>query len=183
MVSLASSHASAPMQVGAIRPRLRRADLSGFKVLIIDDNATNRQVLGHYLQALRVPYQSAVSADEGILKARRAAREGHAFDVVVLDYHMPYKDGMDFLRALRADQLLAATKCIVLSSMGDRQTGMDALNIDAWLSKPVRQAQLYSALAMVTGASSGWLVTSATSSRTRSIWSRWRPRRRWRPST
>jgi CheY-like chemotaxis protein len=150
-----------PMQIGTSRARSKRADLSGFNVLIVDDNTTNRLVLGHYLHALRVPYQSAASAEEGLALAMRAQQEARAFDVVVLDYHMPDKDGMDLLRTLRADPSLASTKCIVLSSIGDRQAGTEALNIDAWLSKPVRQAQLYSALAMVTGVSSGWHASAA----------------------
>jgi CheY-like chemotaxis protein/anti-sigma regulatory factor (Ser/Thr protein kinase) len=145
-----------PMQVGTSRARSRRADLSGFKVLVVDDNATNRLVLGHYLRTLHVSHQMAASAEEGLAYAVRAKQDEQPFDVVVLDYHMPDKDGMDFLRTLRADPLLVSTKCIVLSSIGDRQAGTEALNIDAWLSKPVRQAQLYSALAMVTGVSSGW---------------------------
>jgi CheY-like chemotaxis protein/HPt (histidine-containing phosphotransfer) domain-containing protein/anti-sigma regulatory factor (Ser/Thr protein kinase) len=150
-----------PMQVGTPRARSRRADLSGFKVLIVDDNATNRVVLGHYLHALRVPHQMAASADEGLAYAVRAKQDAHPFDVIVLDYHMPDKNGVDFLRTLRTDPLLGSTKCIVLSSIGDRQAGTEALNIDAWLGKPVRQAQLYSALAMVTGVSSGWNATAA----------------------
>lgn len=64
-------------------------------------------------------------------------------------------DRLAFAR-LRTDPQLAATQCVVLSSVGDRQSGIDELDIAAWLSKPVRQGQLLSGLARVTGLSSGW---------------------------
>lgn len=148
-----------PMEVMAFTPPMRRADLSAFRVLVVDDNATNRRVLGHYLQAGGVGHATAGSALEGLEMLRRAHADGRPFDVVLLDYQMPEVDGFGFLRAMRADSDIAATKCIVLSSAGDRQSGADDLGVAAWLNKPVRQSQLYSAIAMVTGISAGWNAT------------------------
>jgi two-component system, sensor histidine kinase and response regulator len=145
-----------PLSVGSAKTSPRRADLSGFLALIVDDNATNRLVLEHYLQSLRVNYRSAASAREGLNLLREAKVTGKPFDMVLLDYQMPEMDGLSFLRNLRQDDAIKDTKCLVLSSMGDRQSGVDALEISAWLNKPVRQAQLYSAVAMVAGVSAGW---------------------------
>ncbi len=152
-----------PMEIGPSTIVVRRADLGAFKLLIIDDNATNRRVLGHYLQALRIRHERASSGSEGLALAQKADADGEPFDVVVLDYQMPGMDGLAFMRALRSDPELAGTKCLVLSSVGDRQSGLEALDIAAWLSKPVRQSQLHSALAMVTGVSAGWNATAAAS--------------------
>jgi CheY-like chemotaxis protein len=96
------------------------------------------------------------SAQEGLQTLRTARVAGEPFDMVLLDYQMPEMTGLDFLRVLRSEPSLKETKCIVLSSMGDRQSGVDHLDVAAWLNKPVRQAQLYSAVAMVAGVSAGW---------------------------
>jgi two-component system, sensor histidine kinase and response regulator len=152
-----------PMQVGVAKAGIRRADLSGFKILVIDDNATNRMVVEQYLQTLRIRCSSAQSAAEGLEMTRHARATGEPFDMIVLDYQMPEVDGLGFMRALRADPKIADTKCLVLSSVGDRQADAENLDIAAWLSKPLRQGQLYSAIAMVAGVSAGWKATVASS--------------------
>jgi two-component system, sensor histidine kinase and response regulator len=158
-----------PMQVGVAKPGIRRADLSGFKVLVIDDNATNRAVVEQYLQTLRIRCRGAQSAAEGLEMTRHARASGEPFDMIVLDYQMPEVDGLGFMRALRADPKIADTKCLVLSSVGDRQADVENLDIAAWLSKPLRQGQLYSAIAMVAGVSAGWKATVAPSNVARPI--------------
>ncbi len=150
-----------PMEIGTYTTAVGRADLSAFRVLVVDDNATNRKVLEHYLQACRMRHETADSAREGLERLRRACAEGRPFDVVILDYQMPQVDGLGFLRQMRAEPQIAATKCVVLSSVGDRQADADALAVAAWLNKPVRQSQLYSAIAMITGVSAGWNVAVA----------------------
>ncbi len=150
-----------PMEIGASTNVMKHADLSAFRLLIVDDNATNRRVLEHYLQTLRVRHESAISGAQALALARKASADGEPFDVIVLDYQMPGMDGLAFMRALRSDPDVADAKCLVLSSVGDRQTGAEELDIAAWLNKPVRQSQLFSALAMVTGVSAGWNATAA----------------------
>lgn len=152
-----------PLEICASTVVMKGADLSAFKMLVVDDSDTNRQVLEHYLQALRIPHESASSAKQALALARRAYADREPFDVVVVDYQMPEMDGLAFLQALRADPDLAGTKCVVSSSVGDRQSGVEALDISAWLNKPVRQSQLVSALSMVTGVSAGWNATVAAS--------------------
>jgi two-component system, sensor histidine kinase and response regulator len=157
-----------PMQIGVSKPGIKRADLSAFKLLVVDDNATNRRVLEHYLQTLRIRHESAESAHEGLDMARRAHAAGEAYDMIVLDFQMPTMDGIGFMQVLRADPTIADTKCLILSSVGDRQQGTQHLDIAAWLSKPVRQGQLYSAIAMAAGVSAGWKATALGSNATRS---------------
>jgi CheY-like chemotaxis protein len=98
-----------------------------------------------------VLHESAASAQAGLSSARAAAQTGSPFNVVLLDYQMPEMDGMQFLKALREDQVIAKTPCVVLSSLGDRVAEADHLQVAAWLTKPVRQAQLYTMLASVSG--------------------------------
>ena len=145
-----------PLALSPQKSQPLRADLSGLSVLIVDDHATNRTVIEHYLQALRIRYLGVGSAKEGLAALRAAQAANKPFDMVLLDYQMPDMDGLGFLRTVRAESVIKDTKCIVLSSIGDRQSGADALEVASWLNKPVRQGQLYSAVAMVAGVSAGW---------------------------
>jgi CheY-like chemotaxis protein/HPt (histidine-containing phosphotransfer) domain-containing protein len=150
-----------PMRVGMAPRKQRRADLSSLGILIVDDNATNRLVLEHYLASLGIRSHSVDSALAGLQSLREAASANTPFDMVLLDYQMPDIDGVGFLQAMRGDPQIQGTKCLVLSSIGDRQGGIERLEVAAWLSKPVRQSQLYSAIAMVAGVSAGWSAVPA----------------------
>jgi signal transduction histidine kinase/DNA-binding response OmpR family regulator len=131
----------------------KRADLSKLKALIVDDNATNRRVLEHYLDACRTAYHSVASAQEGLLAARAAAARGEPFDLVLLDHQMPDLDGLYFLQQLRADPAIASLTCLVLSSLGERLPHGESYGVAAWLTKPIRQMHLYSAVATAMGVS------------------------------
>jgi len=128
--------------------------------LIVDDNPTNRCILEHYLQYQNVAYESASSARQGLQAVRAAASAGMRFDVVLLDYQMPEMDGVAFLRELRADAAIAGTPCIVLSSLGGRVAEAQPLGVAAWLTKPVRRAQLRQCLLELTSREPQELSTS-----------------------
>jgi two-component system sensor histidine kinase/response regulator len=143
--------ASADEAAGAAMPAVTSAGPRAPRVLIVDDNATNRCILEHYLEPPRARAQSVASAQAGLEAARAAAADGTPFDLVLLDYQMPDVDGMGFLRALRADAAIANTPCVVLSSLGDRAEEADALGVFAWLTKPVRKTHLESVMAQAQG--------------------------------
>ncbi|MGH8176103.1 MAG: response regulator, partial [Steroidobacter sp.] len=145
-----------PLAVSDAGSEKKRADLSGLKVLIVDDNATNRRVLEHYLKEWNVQSASSESVREGLEVALAAAAASAPFDLVLLDYHMPDADGLEFVRRMRADPRIARTHCLVLSSLGDRAPGADTLGVAAWLNKPLRRGQIHGAIAMATGLSSSW---------------------------
>jgi CheY-like chemotaxis protein/HPt (histidine-containing phosphotransfer) domain-containing protein len=140
-----------PVQVRAATPRSRPGHLQGLKALVVDDNPTNRCILEHYLEHEHATHASASSARQGLEAVRAAAAAGHPFDVVLLDYQMPEMDGVGFLRELRADPAVAATRCIVLSSLGDRVAEAEALGVSVWLTKPIRNSQLQGVLADIAG--------------------------------
>jgi len=140
-----------PLEVRSREARVHPTDLRGMKALIVDDNPTNRCILEHYLHHEGAAWVSASSAREGLNLASAAVKEGAPFDVVLLDYQMPEMDGIGFLRELRQDRAIAHTRCVVLSSLGDRVAEADSLGISAWLTKPVRRAQLQNLLAEIAG--------------------------------
>ncbi|HET9668762.1 MAG TPA: GAF domain-containing protein [Casimicrobiaceae bacterium] len=115
--------------------------LAGKRVLIVDDNATNRRVLD--LQASKWG-MLAVSAQSGDEALQRLASAG-PFDLAIVDMHMPQMDGVMLARALRAAQ--AKFPIVLASSLGRREAGDDDALFAAYLMKPIRQSQLFDTLA------------------------------------
>ncbi len=136
----------------ALPQSLAAANLQGVRVLIVDDNATNRTVLHHQVIAWGMLPQSASNGKEALEKLRAAAATT-PFEVVLLDMEMPEMDGVTLARALRADPALQSLKLVLLTSVGRiggelsaQQSGLDAV-----LVKPVRQSELYNCLVMLLG--------------------------------
>jgi len=122
--------------------------LGGKHVLIVDDNATNRETLQHQLEGWNMRVESASSGPEALGLLGSRARNDRPFDVVLLDMNMPEMDGIQLARAIRQSENLSSVPLIMLSSVSaiDAGDGRDATDIDAWLTKPVRQARLFDAL-------------------------------------
>lgn len=126
-------------------------DLSGFRVLILDDNATNRQLVHEQINCWSMPNEMAGSAAEALDHLRRATQAGRPYDLAILDMHMPEMDGMQLARTIKADPALASTRLVMLSSMHskpDRRT-LDEAGIVECLLKPVKKRQLHDMLCLV----------------------------------
>ena len=130
-----------------------RADLHGLRVLIVDDSATNRTILHHYLTAWGMHSESAEDGAQGLELLRTAAAGGEPYELAILDFRMPGMGGLELARAIEANPTLAALRLVMLTSIGQRDEGQAALQagIDAYLTKPVRQSQLFDCLATVMG--------------------------------
>jgi signal transduction histidine kinase/CheY-like chemotaxis protein len=125
--------------------------LNGRQVLVVDDNATNREILREQLQACGIRVAEAVSGDDAVALLRWQANTGAGFDVAILDYKMPGMNGLDVVRAVRADPALRDLRVMLLSSMShvDEDTDWRAQRVDACLTKPVRRKDLQSVLSRV----------------------------------
>jgi CheY-like chemotaxis protein len=124
-------------------------DLSGVRgsrVLIVDDNATNRMVVSRHLQAWGVHSEERASGPEALALLRARTGEGVPFDAAVLDLMMPGMDGLELARAIRADLSLAGISLVMLTSVHVQARDADALGVAARLTKPVRRSDLYNAL-------------------------------------
>ncbi len=121
--------------------------LSGRSVLIVDDHATNREILAHQLQGWSMHCAGAASGHDALQSLDRMGSE--RCDLVILDLHMPGMDGFEVARAIRADPRHATLPLIMLSSVsvGADDPERQAAPIDCYLTKPVRQADLYDAIA------------------------------------
>ncbi len=122
--------------------------IASLRVLVVDDNATNRRILREHLQSWGCSVHEASDGQEALHLLASAAV--HPFDVVVLDYQMPNMHGVEVARRVRSAQNGQRHKIILLSSVGST-TGQEVqeAGVDIWLTKPVRRSQLYNALCEV----------------------------------
>jgi signal transduction histidine kinase/CheY-like chemotaxis protein len=118
--------------------------LRGLRVLIVDDNATSRRIIRHYLDEVGVESEDAESA--AVASARLAAPP--LIDVIVLDSHMPDTDGYELARALTAHRERPRIPIVMLSSQLERFSAAELreLGITAHLTKPVKRSVFYEAL-------------------------------------
>ena len=135
----------------SVPPSRDREDLAGLRVLIVDDNATNRYILELQLDSLRMRCATAVGGREALEALYRAHAQKNPFDLAILDMQMPEMDGLMLATAIKQDAALADTKLIMLSSLGRHSdvTEFKAAGIEEYLVKPVKQSRLYDCLADV----------------------------------
>src|SRR5882724_11429692 len=109
--------------------------LGGRRLLVVDDNETNRRIVRDMLGAEGMAVHEAPRADAGLEALRRAARAGAPYDLAILDAQMPDQDGFELATAIRADRALAATRLLILTSAGQRGDGERCrqLGIQAYL--------------------------------------------------
>ncbi len=133
--------------------------LAGLRVLVVDDNATNRTILEHNLRSYRMRPDSAEGGPKALEMLRGAADGDDPYAVAVLDFHMPDMDGIELARIIKSDSLLSGLPLVLLTSKSERDDVRLAkeVGIELFLTKPVRVAALYEGLAAAMGT-----TTSAT---------------------
>ncbi len=119
----------------------------GVKVLIVDDNATNRAILEAYLSSAGALPTQVVGGAEALTVMHAAGRAGEPFEVVVLDAQMPEMDGLDLAAAIRQAPSLRTARLVMLTSTGEHRAWARELGITTYLTKPVRRARLLAAVA------------------------------------
>ncbi|MCF7810316.1 response regulator [bacterium] len=126
-------------------------DIRGKKVLIVDDNETNRRVLRGMLESWDCRYDEAVDGSSAIDKLRQAKEDGDPFDVSVIDMIMPGMDGEMLGRRIKETDEIRNTSLILLSSFQKRGDANRLVKIgfSGYLSKPIKQSQFYDCLALV----------------------------------
>ncbi len=131
----------------------KAADLKGKRVLVVDDNRTNRQVLKKYLKTWGCRTTEAAGGPEALVRLMQACQEADAFDLILMDMQMPDMDGFDTAHEIRTTQGISGIPIVVLTSDGRRGDGSDCkrLGIRGYLTKPVRRNELYDVCVTIMG--------------------------------
>jgi PAS domain S-box-containing protein len=137
--------------------------LRGQRIIIVDDNMTNRKVLMGQLSLCGMDAVCASSADEALSLMRHAALAGRPFEVALLDHQMPGCDGATLGKTILAEHALRGARLILLTSSGQRGDGrmFSELGFAGYLLKPVTQRDLTDCLMMVLGSEAeGWRMAT-----------------------
>ncbi|HET7150412.1 MAG TPA: response regulator [Candidatus Acidoferrum sp.] len=128
--------------------------LHGVKVLVVDDNRTNRRILDGMLKRWEMKPTSADGGEPALEELLAGKKAGEPYGLILLDMHMPNMDGFQFVERIRERPELSTATIMMLTSAGHRGDAerCKALGISAYLLKPIRQSELREAIARVLGA-------------------------------
>jgi signal transduction histidine kinase/DNA-binding response OmpR family regulator len=126
-------------------------DLKGLRLLVVDDNATNRKIVHHQAIAWGMQVDEADSGMQALNLLRVGMQTKRPYDIALLDMQMPEMDGEMLGQAIKTDPLLINTRLIMLTSLNQRNGAkqLQELGFSAYLVKPVRQSRLFDCLMQV----------------------------------
>jgi signal transduction histidine kinase/CheY-like chemotaxis protein/HPt (histidine-containing phosphotransfer) domain-containing protein len=131
--------------------------LRGLRVLAVDDNPVNLAILHEHIVGWHMRNGSVESGSQALTMLKAAAARGEPYDIAIVDMQMPEMDGLALARAIRSDAAISSTKLVLLTSLGGHDLPKSARDtgVDACLTKPARQSELYNTLASIMGVRSG----------------------------
>lgn len=131
------------------------SQLRGTRILVVDDNSTNRLILGEILEHHHLQPEMTTNAADAIRILREASAAGEPFSLLLTDVNMPDTDGFMLVDQVRHDIALSQLPVIVLTSgdrAGDRQR-CERLGVAAHLRKPIKQSELMQSIVLALGVS------------------------------
>jgi signal transduction histidine kinase/DNA-binding response OmpR family regulator len=139
------------IKIGAIAPP---EILRGVKVLVVDDNSTNRRILEGMLKRWDMNSTPVQDGEEALAQLSAARQGGDPYGLILTDMHMPNMDGFALIERIRQKPELATATIMMLTSAGHRGDAArcQELGVAAYLLKPIRQSELREAIARVLGA-------------------------------
>ena len=139
-----------PMQAGDKTSLLHQSQnaLCGVRVLIVDDNDTNRKILQAQATGWGMNNEMAENGPQALKMMSTATADGTPYELILLDWHMPGMDGLEVARLIHTDDSIAPIRIMMLSSVAISKDTLMVLqkNVDQFLTKPVHQSDLYSCL-------------------------------------
>jgi len=127
--------------------------LHGIRVLVVDDNQTNREILKLQLQNWQIDVTCAEDAQQALVYMSQADAEKNRFELVILDMHMPKMDGLQLASRIHAHPDLCKTRMMMLTSTYNNASQLERQNtgILRCVNKPVRQKELLDIIIDVMG--------------------------------
>ncbi len=137
----------------AEEPGAGPSDLHDLRILVVDDNKTNRRILQGTLQRWGAEIGSAEGAEAALTHLTLSSESGKPYRVVVTDMHMPVMDGFDLVEAIRSRSTIAHTAVVMLTSAGRRGDieRCRKMGIFAHANKPIRRRELLAAIIKASG--------------------------------
>ncbi len=125
--------------------RIVPSEIERKRILILDDNETNRKILHLHLESWQLPHDEASTGAEALKRMEQAAEEGDPFSIAVVDMQMPDMDGEEFGRAVKGSEDLRDTRLIMLTSVGKRGdvARLKKIGFSAYLGKPIKESNLF----------------------------------------
>lgn len=121
--------------------------LKGKRVLVVDDNETNRKIVHSQIISWGVRNGSPKSGEEALMMLRREAAKGDPYDLAILDMHMPGMNGLELADEIKKDQSICKTRLVMMTSLnGLDQRRAESAGLSAVLTKPVKQSTLHDTL-------------------------------------
>jgi len=128
-------------------------DIKGTHILVVDDNATSRNVLKNELVSWKCRVDEASDAREAILKMRKGKKSNDPYRIAIIDRDMPVVDGESLGRKIKNDELIKDTNLIMMTTIGQRgdASRFDEAGFSAYFNKPYKRSHLYNCLATLLG--------------------------------
>lgn len=134
------------------RKSLPIGDIRDLRVLVVDDNQTNRRILSQYMVSFGAVCEVAPDAQEAIKKMLAKARGKKPFHVVLIDLNLADLSGADLARQIKQEKELPDTRLVLLSSsIMYKRKELSAVGFDAFLTKPIKQSQLLECIVDIMG--------------------------------
>ena len=129
------------------------ANLAGLRALVVEDNPVNRAILHEHVAAWGMKDGCAADGQEGLDLLLQSAARGEPYDVALVDLKMPRMDGMELSRRVRQEPALAGLAVVMLTSLASQGEIADAraAGVAAYVTKPIRQIDLFQTIAAVVG--------------------------------
>lgn len=129
------------------------ADLAGIRVLIVDDNQTNREILKIQLQNQKINVACAAGAEQALKLMTQALENNQSFHLAILDMHMPKMNGLELANKIHQHPGMRKTRMMMLTSThGDaNQLERESSGILRCVNKPIRQKELFEIIHEVMG--------------------------------
>lgn len=132
------------------------ASINDLKVLVVDDNSSARLIVGDILESLKLTPTLSSSVDEALIELHTADAQNKPFDLVISDWKMPKRDGVDLLAELKNGQQLNTMPKIMMLTAYDREELAEAIEqrgfeVPSILDKPITSSHLYDSIVSLYG--------------------------------
>jgi two-component system, sensor histidine kinase and response regulator len=123
-------------------------DLDGTRVLVIDDNATNRWILVKMLRHWKMEPEEADSGPAGLMKLEQALGAENPIDLILLDEQMPGMDGLEVIQRIRVNPMFSGATVMMLTSADQSSSAARCreMSVESYLVKPIQPAELQMAI-------------------------------------